>query len=243
VVSATTAATFSIPLTSGHKYLIERSSAPFTSLSYAEITGSPATADKHFGPVKIGLDFANLAGAFNNVGITAASNTGPGNIDGGGASLSQTAMTAAGAAPGATITVSGLTFKWPASAGTGTADNVVASGQTILLSGSGATLGFLVTGTYGPATGTGTITYTDGTTQSYTLSSPDWFGSTGVTVAIDSAYQNRQGNTTYAHQGCVYFLSVPLTASKTLASVQLPDVSAAAVAGTPTLHVFSLAVH
>jgi hypothetical protein len=46
-----------------------------------------------------------------------------------------------------------------------------------------------------------------------------------------------------AYQGCVYFPSVPLTAAKTLAGVQLPNVSAAAVAGTATLHVFSLVVH
>ena len=185
-----------------------------------------------------------MSAAFNNVGTTADTNTAPGNVDGGDASFSQPALTATGAAPGATLTINGLAFTWPASAGTGTPDNVVASGQRIQLSGSGSTLGFLVTATYGPAGGTGTITYTDGTTQSYTLSSPDWFsGPGGAPVAIDSAYQNRPGNTTYPLPGYVYFQSVPLTASKTLASVQLPNVSQAAVAGTPTLHVFSLAVH
>ena len=242
VVSPTAAATFSIAMTGGHTYLIEQSASPFTSLSYASISGSPATADKHLGPVKIGIDFAALSNAFNNVGTTADTNTNPGNIDGGGASFSQAALTSAGAAPGGTVVVSGVTFTWPATAGGGTPDNVVASGQKILLSGSGATLGFLVTATYGPATGTGTITYTDGTTQSYTLTAPDWFGSTSGSVAITAAYQNRQGNTTYAHPSYVYFVGIPLTSSKTVASVQLPNVSQAAVAGTPALHIFAMAL-
>ena len=88
------------------------------------------------------------------------------------------------------------------------------------MSGSG-TLGFLLSASYGPATGTGTITYTDGSTQSYTLTSPDWFSTTppsGGALAISSAYQNRQGNTTYAGTGNIFSETVPLTAGKTVAT-------------------------
>ncbi len=207
VVAATTSATLSVPVTAGSSYLIEQPSAPTTSLAFAQVTGVQATAAKHLGgKVQIGLNpaagYANLAASYNDVGITADSNTAPGNYDGGGASFSETALTNAGAAPGATITSSGIAFTFP-NVAAGTDDNTVAEGQTITMSGSG-TLGFLVSGSYGPASGTGTITYTDGSTQSYTLNAPDWFSTSppsGGAVAVSSAYQNRQGNTTYAGSG------------------------------------------
>ena len=110
------------------------------------------------------------------------------------------------------------------------------------MSGSG-TLGFLVSASYGPATGTGTITYTDGSTQSYTLTSPDWLSTTppsGGALAISSAYQNRPGNTTDAVSGNIFSETVALTAGKTVASVTLPP-GGALTAGPPTLHVFAIA--
>jgi len=54
------------------------------------------------------------------------------------------------------------------------------------MSGSG-TLGLLVSASYGPAAGTGTITYTDGSTQSYPLTAPDWWSTAapaGGAVAV-----------------------------------------------------------
>jgi hypothetical protein len=123
----------------------------------------------------------------------------------------------------------------------GTDDNTVAEGQKITMSGSG-TLGFLVSGSYGPATGTGTITYTDGSTQSYTLNAPDWFSTSppsGGAVAVTSAYQNRQGNTTYAGTADIFSETVTLTAGKTIASVTLPP-GGALTTGTPAIHVFAI---
>ena len=243
VVSPTTATTFSIPMTSGHKYLIEQSSAPFTSLSYAEVTGTPATQPKHLGSVRIGIDFGTLASAFDNVGTTADSDTNAGNFDGGGLTFSQSALSAVGATPGATLTVGGVAFTWPTTAGTGSPDNVVADGQTITLSGNGSRLGFLLAASYGPATGTGTITYTDGTTESFTLTAPDWWqGVSAGTVALSVAHLNNPGNTTTDQPVSVFFVGVPLTASKTLASVQLPTVSATAAYQVPALHLFAMAV-
>jgi hypothetical protein len=142
--------------------------------------------------VQIGLDasaaYSNLAASFNNVGITADNNTNPGNYDGGGATFSQTAMTNAGAGPGAMITSSGVTFTFP-NVAAGVNDNTVAQGQSIALSGTGTSLGFLVSSSFGPALGTGTLTYTDGSTQSYTLASPDWWATappSGGAVAVNS---------------------------------------------------------
>jgi hypothetical protein len=245
VVAATTSATLSVPVTAGSSYLIEQPSAPTTSLAFAQVTGVQATAAKHLGgKVQIGLDaaagYSSLAASFNNVGITADSNTAPGNYDGGGASFSETALTNAGAAPGATVVSSGIAFTFP-NVAAGSNDNTVAEGQKITMSGSG-TLGFLVSGSYGPATGTGTITYTDGSTQSYTLNAPDWFSTSppsGGAVAVSSAYQNRQGNTTYAGTGDIFSETVTLTAGKSIASVTLPP-GGALTAGTPAVHVFAI---
>jgi hypothetical protein len=245
VVSPTSATTFGVPVTAGDSYLIEQPSSPTTSLPFAQVTGTQATSAKHLGDVQIGLDPAasspSLAATFNDVGITADTDTDPGNYDGGGASFSETALTDAGAGPGATITAQGLSYTFPDVAA-GTDDNTVAEGQTITMTGSG-TLGFLMSASYGPATGTGTITYTDGSTQSYTLTAPDWFSTTapsGGAVAVSSAYQNRQGNTTYAHTADIFSQTVTLAAGETIASVTLPP-GAALAAGTPALHVFAIA--
>ena len=56
VVAGTTAATLSVPVTAGQTYLVEQPSALTTSLPFAQVTGTAATAAKHLGGVKIGLD-------------------------------------------------------------------------------------------------------------------------------------------------------------------------------------------
>jgi hypothetical protein len=63
VVASTTAATFGIPVTSGQTYLVEQPSALTTSLPFAQVTGTVATAAKHLGGVKIGLDTPVVAGS------------------------------------------------------------------------------------------------------------------------------------------------------------------------------------
>ncbi len=63
VVASTTAATLSVPVTSGQTYLVEQPSALTTALPFAQVTGTVATTDKHLGGVKIGLDAATAPGA------------------------------------------------------------------------------------------------------------------------------------------------------------------------------------
>ncbi|WP_051450441.1 carbohydrate-binding protein [Actinospica robiniae] len=249
IVSPTTAATFSLPMTAGTSYLVEQPSNPTTSMAFAQVTGTAATTYRTLGgKVQIGLpgnsvssSYPNLAASFNDVAITADNNTNPGNYDGGGASFSETALTNAGAGPGATVTSSGVAFTMPNVAGS-TNDNTVAQGQKITMSGSG-TLGFLVSASYGPATGSGTITYTDGSTQSYTLNVPDWWSTTapsGGAVAVTSAYQNRANNTTYAQTGDIFSIPITLTSGKPVASVTLPS-GGALTSGTAAIHVFAMA--
>jgi choice-of-anchor A domain-containing protein/uncharacterized repeat protein (TIGR01451 family) len=105
-----------------------------------------------------------------------------------------------------------------------------------------STLGFLMSSSYGPATGTGTIYYTDGSSQSYTLTSPDWWSTappTGGALAANSAYQNRPGNVTYAHTAAIFSMPITLTAGKTVSSVVLPAGGTLA-SGTPALHIFAI---
>ncbi|MEV6609068.1 hypothetical protein [Kutzneria sp. NPDC051319] len=244
VVAPTTAGQIAVNTVCGHKYLIEKSAAPFTSLPFGPVTGVAATSAKHLGPVQIGLDkpvvSATLAETYDNVAVTADDNTGPGNIDGGGASMSAKAFADVGVTPGGPVSHGGLTFAWPSQTGTGTPDNTVANGQTIALTGTGNMVGFLVTAAYGTAGGTATVVYTDGTTQDFSLTSSDWFGGPGD-VAFTAAYQNRQGNTTYQGSAYVYYVGVPLQAGKTPSRVRLPAGGPGAVAGTPSLHVFAMA--
>jgi hypothetical protein len=249
VVAATTASTFNVPATAGSSYLVEQPGNPTTGLTFAQVTGTQATTYKTLGgKVQIGLPasspaLSNLAASFNDVGISADNNTAPGNWDGGGASFSETALTNAGAGPGAGVSTGGLTYTMP-SAAAGANDNTVAEGQTIKLSGSGAHIGFLLSASYGPASGSATVTYTDGSTQAITLNAPDWFSTTapsGGTVAVNSTYQNRQGNTTYAHTADLFAEPFALTSGKTVASVTLPPGSAL-TSGTPAIHIFAITV-
>ncbi len=185
----------------------------------------------------------DLSAAYNNIGITDDTNTGAGNIDGAGSSLSAQALAAVGVTPGSAVSHNGMQFAWP-NAAAGQNDNVVASGQSFQLSGTGSNLGFLATATYGPASGTGTITYTDGTTQQFTLTVPDWYSNPpgGSDPAITMTYRNRDGNTQQAHAINVFLVKVPLAAGKTPSGVTLPNISGAPVSGTPSMHVFGIAV-
>jgi len=56
VVGSTTATNFSVSVTAGTSYLVEQVSSPTTSLPFAQVTGSQATAAKHLGSVSIGLN-------------------------------------------------------------------------------------------------------------------------------------------------------------------------------------------
>jgi beta-glucosidase len=187
----------------------------------------------------VSLPFSSLPAAFNNTAISDDSNTSAGNIDGGGLSYSAQALAAAGLTPGAAITHDGITFTWP-SAAAGTADNVVATGQTIALQGAGTSLGFLGTGDYGTASGAGTIYYTDGTTQQYSLAFSDWWANSaqpGGDILASASYINNPSGKQNQNVS-IYFASVPLQAGKTVKYVTLPDVGAA-VQGSTAMHIFA----
>ncbi len=199
-------------------------------------TGTPTT----------GAPYASLAAAYDNVGISDNANPGAGDFDGTGDSFSAQALAAGTPTPltaGGQATFGGTTFTWPTAIGT--PNDVVADGQTIELSGSGTDLGFLGSGAFGAASGTGTITYADGSTQSYSLVMADWFNNAAVAgdqIATTTTSWNFSSTTQVQHPVSIYFASVPLQAGKTVASVTLPTVSAGVGNGITALHIFAMAI-
>ena len=180
---------------------------------------------------------------------TSYNNTGIGNDGSGGASFdssgnaySAQALSAAGVNPGSTVTSAGSTFTWP-NVAAGTPDNYLADGQTIKMSGSGS-IAFLGASTNGPSTGTATVTFTDGSTQSVTLAFSDWTlngGSASVmsgnTVAITAPYRDNSSGGKETVTTDVFATSpVSLPTGKTIASVTLPS-----SANQGLIHVFAIA--
>ena len=157
----------------------------------------------------------------------------------------QQALAARGITSGGTVTHGGLTFTWPAT-GTGKPDNIVAGGQTVPFTGSGTKLGFLGTADYGNASGTGLITYTDGTSQTYTLSFADWWSTSpadGTDIARhDRLHQHNSGSGKVQQKVNVYGATVPLQAGKTVAYLTLPNVGSDAVSGQVAMHIFATVI-
>jgi hypothetical protein len=130
----------------------------------------------------------------------------------------------------------------------GSPDNVVAAGQSVSLAGSGTTLGFLGVASFGattPASGTGTIMYTDGTTQQFTLTYPDWWANTnppsGDILATVPYINEPSGQVT--QKNSVYYVGVALQPGKTVATVTLPDVSGGQVGQNITaMHIFAISI-
>jgi hypothetical protein len=180
---------------------------------------------------------------FNNSGTSNDTNTTQGNFDGVGYSYSAQTLQNAGLTPGKTLTFNGIAFLWPKSA-VGTPDNVLAQGQTIAVTpAKGATtLAFLGSAAFGPSMGTATITYTDGSTQTFTLAFSDWTlnggGSTllnGDQVAVTLPYRNTLRGRQLDQMPNVFYTSVALQAGKTIKSVTLPT-----RANQGLLHIFAI---
>jgi beta-glucosidase len=197
------------------------------------------------GTPTVGAPYSSVAAAYDNVGISDDSDPAAADFDGTGESFSAQALAAGtpnALTSGAQTTIGGTSFTWPAA---GTADDIIADGQIIDLSGSGTELGFLGASGFGSATGTGTITYTDGTTQSYGLSLADWYNNSpvaGSVIATTTTSWNYSSSTQTAHPVSVYYASVPLEAGKTVASVTLPTIGSGAGDNENAMHIFAIGI-
>jgi hypothetical protein len=185
------------------------------------------------------LPYLTLPGSFNNRGIADDAHLDGIDFDGSSSSLSSQALTSVGCAPGATVTHDGVRFTWPSTA-SGAADNVVCSGQTVLLSGSGSRLAFLGTSTWGVGKGSGAVRYADGTETPFSVEINDWYGGDpGAAVVVP--YRNLSSGRDDTPVS-LYVFSAPLQQDKQLKAVVLPNVSPDLRAGVPALHVFAMTV-
>ncbi|HEX3493627.1 MAG TPA: beta galactosidase jelly roll domain-containing protein, partial [Streptosporangiaceae bacterium] len=191
----------------------------------------------------------SLAATFNNTGVTDDANPNPSasfiGFDGIGTSYSAEGLAADNITPGASISAGGLSFTWP-SAAVAQPDNTMAEGQTIDISGSGNSLGFLAAANNSTESGTGTIYYTDGSTQTFTLSVGNfWYpsGQDGNPANVQVAGVNYANYPTGSsgHEVYLFEQSVPLAAGKTVEAVTLPSLGS--VTGyNAALHVFAMSI-
>jgi len=223
-----------------------------TSVTLPTLSGGGTTAMHIFsmaignGTPTTGAPYASIADAYDNAGISDNSNPAAADFDGTGDSFSAEALAAGtptALIAGGQATIGGTTFTWPSAVGA--PDNVIADGQTIDLSGSGNELGFLGAAGFGAAGGVGTITYTDGSTQSFGLVMADWYNDApvaGDVIATTTTSWNFSSPTQVTHPVSIYFESVPLESGKTVASVTLPVVSSGVGNGVTALHIFAIAI-
>ncbi|MGW2024174.1 SGNH/GDSL hydrolase family protein [Streptomyces decoyicus] len=177
-----------------------------------------------------------LAQLFGNRAVSDNSRPGAADFDGAGHSLSAQDLAAAGWSPGSVLTLEGTRLGLPRTA-PGTPDNVVANGQPVAVRGRGEALTFLVAGTGGPASGTGTVHYRDGSHSTYELTAPDWRSGPLSTKAVALPHINGPGGQSAA-AARLYAVTVALRAGREVSSVVLPKASAASGA----LHVFAVSV-
>jgi alpha-L-fucosidase len=171
----------------------------------------------------------SLSSYFNNIGVGSAA--GKANFDGSGYAYPASQLPASGQQ-----TLNSVPYLFP-NYSANTNDNVVALGQSITLpQGQYQQATFLTASSYGPTSGTVTIHYTNGSTSTATLSSPDWYTGYSDTINTTSRYTPTGTDANPAH---IYASQVSLDASLVVASLTLPK-SALPAANTTSLHVFAL---
>lgn len=111
-------------------------------------------------------------------------------------------------------------------------DAVHGSGQPISLpAGQFATLQLLAAGVYGPVLGqTITVTYTDGSTSTFTQNFSDWCGCVpnpgeqpGESLAVSMPYRNSRNGAQDNQESYLYGYTFALNRSKTVQSFAVPD--------------------
>ncbi|WP_407288420.1 SGNH/GDSL hydrolase family protein [Streptomyces sp. BP-8] len=177
-----------------------------------------------------------LARLFDNTAVGDNSAPGAADFDGAGRSLSAQDLAAAGWTPGRALTIDATRLTWPRTAA-GTPDNLRADGQSVAVRGRGEALTFLVAGTGGAASGTGTVRYRDGSRGSYELTAPDWLSGPLSTKAVALPHVNGADDGPVG-PARLYAVSVPLRAEREVASVVLPKAPETGA----RLHVFAVSV-
>ncbi len=169
----------------------------------------------------IGQVQVGLGASFNTVGIGIDGRAGAGNLDGHGNTYSASAL-------GSSLAWDGATFALGAA---NTNDVISAAGQTIALpSGRFSSIALLGSSVFGPQTGTFVVTYTDGTTASFSLTLSDWTGgytgrgttAPGESIAAATPYTD-QSSGSYQEPAYVYGYTLPIAQGKTVRTIALPN--------------------
>jgi beta-galactosidase len=193
------------------------------------------------------VPYATLAKAYDNAGISDDSNVDSADFDGVGDSYSAQALAAAGLAPGTQVQEAGVSLTWP-DVPPGTLDNLVANGQTVLLTGSGSKLAFLGASSSGNHGGQGTVYYTDGTTSSFSVTLDDyWSPPTDNDAVASTPYINSQGiggrpRGQRQHTVYVDVVAVDITPGKQVMAVTLPFGGYPGPGRISGMHVFAIGV-
>jgi hypothetical protein len=177
---------------------------------------------------------------YNAIGVSSDGQDVPEGYDGSGYTYSANALAADGITPGAAITENGVSYTWPDEQ-PGALDSIWSAGQVIPVSlPAGATqiglLGSAIDAGSGGATGTLTVTYTDGTTQQIPVTFADWTLGAGAyslppsdTIAATTPYRDLTSGISQPVRTYIYATSAALEAGKTVASVTLPTGSGGSI--------------
>ncbi len=211
--------------------------------SYAvTFTATTSTGRTFTAQAQVSVPYPSVTAAFDNAGISDDAAPGSASLDGGGLSYSAQTLATAGFTSGSPVTLHGITFNWP---NAGEPDNIVAGGQTVPVTGSGTTLGILGASNNGTGSGTGTVVYTDGTTQQFPLAFADWWAADatpGTEIVATLPYiNNGTGRTNQTVH--LYYAGVALMPGKTVRYVSVPDVTPnGTVHNVAALHIFAMGV-
>jgi subtilase family serine protease len=160
----------------------------------------------------------NLASSYNVMGMVAdgAKFLSSSGLDGGGRAYSANLL-------GTVRTAGGATFNF----GPSNASGAVSGGTIALPAGSYTTLTLLAAGVNGNQVSQNfTVTYTDGSTASFTQSLSDWCmpqNYTGESNAIPMSYRDLSNGTTDVRTVMLYAYTLNLSSSKTVKSITLPS--------------------
>ncbi|MEV4615473.1 right-handed parallel beta-helix repeat-containing protein [Kitasatospora sp. NPDC049258] len=192
-----------------------------------------------------------ITSLYNEIGVTADNNATAGGLASAtlsGRTFSGNALEAGGLAPGQRVTAGGVTFTWHPGR-YGTPDNIHATGQTVAVGGTGSTLGIVGFATSNAPSAQGTLRFSDGSSQAFTLALTDWWNTTatnGNTLVRQVSYQNQHdapyndaSTPAYGHTASLWLTKVALPAGKQLTSVTLP--AGTGTSGTAQ-HIFAMAV-
>jgi predicted alpha-1,2-mannosidase len=209
-------------------------------LTFSAVTGS-GTGLSHTGLASSALNVdaarpGDLWPYYTNIGVSSDGQDVSSGYNGSNYTYSANALAADGVTPGAAVTANGVSYTWP-DVPAGQPDSIESAGQTIPVAFPAGTTSIGLLGSAddtgsGGATGTLTVTYTDGSTQQIPVAFSDWTLGAGAfsplpsdTIVAKIGYRDLIDGSSQPVPMYVYATSAVLDPGKTVASVTLPTAS------------------